>query len=76
MLGGEGLLGVTGLGDDGTGALAELTLGDVELSGRVVGGRAVDSVEVTIVGPVLNLDVGGGRGGLVLMAERREGQLS
>lgn len=51
-------VGVTLLSDDGTGALAELTLRDVDLGGRVVGGRAVDCVEVTIVGPVLDLYVG------------------
>lgn len=66
-------VGVTLLSDDGTGALAILTLRDVDLGGRVVGGRAVDCVEVTVVGSVLNLDVGvGGRGrwGLVAVARR------
>ena len=74
-LGGEGLLGVTC--DDGTGAFAELTFGDVELRGCVVGGRAVDCIEVAIVGSVLNLDVGvGGGRRLGLVAEgRKEGQL-
>jgi hypothetical protein len=68
-------VGVTGLGDNGTSALAELTFGDVDLGGRVVGGRAVDSVEVTVVGSVLNLDVGVVRGwGLV--AEGRKGKVS
>jgi hypothetical protein len=68
-------VGVTLLGDDGTGALAELTLRDVDLGGRVVCGRAVDCIEVAIVGSVLNLDVcvGGGRGwGLVAVARGLE----
>jgi hypothetical protein len=75
VLGGDSLPGVTGgllvvgvgaevgvtlLSDDGTSALAELTLRDVDLGGRVVGGRAVDCIEVAIVGPVLDLDVGVG----------------
>jgi hypothetical protein len=51
------LLRVAGTGDDGTGVLAELTFGDVDLRRLVVGGRAVDSVEVTIVCPVLYLDL-------------------
>lgn len=92
VLGSDGLPGVTGgllvvgvgaevgvtlLSDDGTSALAELTLRDVDLGGRVVGGRAVDSVEVAIVGSVLNLYVGVGRGrGWGLVAEEEmEGQL-
>jgi hypothetical protein len=37
--------------------LAELTLGDVDLRRLVVGGRAVDSVEVLIGSAVLNLDL-------------------
>lgn len=62
VLGSEGLLGVSCLGDDGTSAFAELTFSNVDLGRGVVGGRAVDCVEVPIVGPVLNLDVcGGGR---------------
>jgi hypothetical protein len=70
--GSEGLLRVTGVGDDGTSAFTELTFGNVNLSGRVVGGWAVEGIEVSIVGPVLNLDVGGGGGGrLVLMAVTR-----
>jgi hypothetical protein len=60
-LGGEGLLGVTC--DDGTGAFTELTFGDVELGRCVVGGRAVDCIEVAIEGPFLNLGVGVGVGG-------------
>ena len=40
--------------------MAELTLGNVDLGGRVVGGRAVDSVEVSVVGAVLDVDVGVG----------------
>lgn len=70
-------VGVTLLSDDGTGALAILTLSDVDLGGRVVGGRAVDCIEVTVVGSVLNLDVGVGvRGGWGLVAEEgKEGQL-
>jgi hypothetical protein len=73
VLGSERLLGVTSLGDDGTGAFTKLTLTDVDLCGRVIGGRAVDGVEVSIVGPVLNLDVGGGR--LVLIAVARNFEL-
>jgi hypothetical protein len=46
------------LSDDGTGAFAELTLRDVDLGRRVVGGRAVDCIEVTVVGTVLDLYVG------------------
>lgn len=55
-------VGVTLLSDDGTGALTELTFSNVDLRGCVVGGRAVDSVEVTVVGSVLNLDVSVGGG--------------
>jgi hypothetical protein len=62
IVGVGGEVGVTLLSDDGTGALAELTLSDVDLGGRVVGGRAVDCIEVAIVGSVLDLDVGVGRG--------------
>lgn len=42
VFGGEGLFGVTSTGDDGTSTFAKLTLGNVDLSGCVVGGRAVD----------------------------------
>lgn len=62
MLGGEGLAGDTRILDDGTGAFSELALGNVNLGGRVVGGRAVDSVEMTVVGLVLDVDVGVGVG--------------
>jgi hypothetical protein len=55
-------VGVTLLSDDGTSALAELTLGDVDLGGRVVGGWAVDCVEVTVVGVGLDVEVGGSGG--------------
>jgi hypothetical protein len=55
-------VGVTLVGDDGTSALTELAFGNVDLRGCVVGGRAVDSVEVTVVGSVLNLDVSVGGG--------------
>jgi hypothetical protein len=55
-LGGVGLLGVTSTGDDRSGTFAELTFSNVELRLSVGGGRAVNSVEVSIVGPVLNLD--------------------
>lgn len=55
-LGGVGLLGIASTGDDGTGTFTELTLGDVELRLSVGGGRAVNSVEVSVVGWVLNLD--------------------
>jgi hypothetical protein len=54
-------VGVTSLSNstsyDGTGAFAELTFGDVNLGGGVVGGWAVDSVEVSVVRPVLDVDV-------------------
>jgi hypothetical protein len=66
-LGSEGLLGVPCRGDDGTSAFTELTLRNVNLCGCVVGGRAVNGIEVSIVGPVLNLDVGGGGGRLMLV---------
>lgn len=52
-----------------------MTLGNVNLSGGVVGGRAVDSVEVTVVGVVLDVDVGVGVRRLGLEAGRKEGQL-
>lgn len=55
-LGGVGLLRIASTGDDGTGTFTELTLGDVELRLSVGGGRAVNSVEVSVVGWVLNLD--------------------
>lgn len=73
VLGSEGLLRVTSFSDDRTSALAELTLSHVNLGRGVVGGRAVDSVEVSIVGSVLNLDVGVGR--LRLVAVVRNGEL-
>jgi hypothetical protein len=71
VLGSEALLSVAGgllvvglgalvLGvaaDKGTGTFAVLTLGDVDLGGSVVGGRAVDSLELSIVGLVLDVDV-------------------
>jgi hypothetical protein len=70
-------VGVTLLSDDGTSALAKLAFRDVNLRRRVVGGRAVDCIEVTIVGPVLNLDVGvGGRRGWGLVAVARSLGLS
>jgi hypothetical protein len=53
VVGGSAEVGVTLLSDDGTGAFAKLTFGDVELGRRVVSGRAVDCVEVTVVGTVL-----------------------
>jgi hypothetical protein len=87
VLGGEGLLAVTGgllvtgLGaevllsnetrGDGTGVFAVLTLRDVNLGGGVFGSGAVDSVEVPVVGPVLDVDVCvdvGATGGLVVFA--------
>jgi hypothetical protein len=70
-----GEVGVTLLSDDGTGAFAELTFGNVDLGRRVVGGRAVGSVEVAVVGTVLNLSVDGGRGGGLVAEEEMEGQL-
>jgi hypothetical protein len=60
VLGSEGLAGDTRFLDNGAGALTELTFGNVNLSGCVVGGRAVNSVEVTVVGAVLDVDVGVG----------------
>lgn len=62
MLGSEGLASVTctRVLNNGAGTLTELTLGNVDLSGRVVGGRTVDSVEVAVVGGVLDVDVGVG----------------
>jgi hypothetical protein len=77
VLGSEGLASVTctRVLDDGAGTLTELTLGNVDLSGRVVGGRTVDSVEVAVVGGVLDVDVGVGVRRLGLEAGRKEGQL-
>lgn len=78
VLGSEGLAGVTRarVVDDGAGTLTVLTLGNVNLGGRVVGGRAVDSVEVPVVGAVLDVDVGVGVRRLGREAVgRREGQL-
>ena len=57
VLGDEGLLGITSTGDDGTSAFAKLMFSNVDLRGCVVGGRAVDCIEVSIVGSVLNLDL-------------------
>lgn len=71
MLGSEGLLGVACTSDDGTGTFAELTLSDVDLRRCVVGGRAVDSVEVSVVSPILNLEGGLGRGRLVAEGGRK-----
>jgi len=62
VLGGVSLLRVACTGDDGTGTFANLTFSNVDLGWSVVGGRAVDCIEVSIVGCVLNLDVGVGRG--------------
>ena len=60
MLGSEGLVGNTRVFDDGAGALTELALRNVNLGGSVVGGRAVNSIEVSVVGTVLDVDVGVG----------------
>lgn len=57
VLGDEGLFGITSTGDDRTSAFAKLTFSNVDLRGYVVGGRAVDCIEVSIVGSVLNLDL-------------------
>lgn len=75
--GGVGLLRIASTGDDGTGTFAKLTFSDVELRWSVVGGRAVDCVEVSVVSPVLNLYLRRRRGRrLGLIAEgRKEGQL-
>jgi hypothetical protein len=62
VLGGEGIFCVTRLfSDNGTGAFTNLALSYVNLRRGVVCGRAVDSVEVAVVGGVLDLDVGVGR---------------
>ena len=54
-------VGVTSLSSstsyDGTGAFTELTFRDVNLGGSVIGSRTVDSVKVSVVGPVLDVDV-------------------
>jgi len=54
-------VGVTFLGRvtsyDGTGTFTVLTLGDVNLSGGVLGGGAVDRSEFPVVGLVLDVDV-------------------
>jgi hypothetical protein len=70
LLGEEGGLLVVGLGAevrvtlfssvtacDGTGMFAVLMLRDVDLGRSVVRGRAADSVEVFVVGPVLDVDM-------------------
>jgi len=44
--------------DDGTGTLTVLTFGNVDLGRGVVGSRAVDSVELSVVGPVLDVELG------------------
>lgn len=55
-LGGVCLLGVASTGDDGSGTFTELTFSNVELGLSDGGGRAVNSVEVSVVGCVLDLD--------------------
>jgi hypothetical protein len=80
VLGSEGLACVTGVLDDGAGAFTELALGNVNLRRGVVGGRAVDSVEVSVVGAVVDVEVGVGVGvGVRRLGReadgRREGQL-
>jgi len=57
VLGDEGLFRITSTGDDRTGTFAKLMFSNVDLRGCVVGGRAVDCIEVSIVGSVLNLDL-------------------
>jgi hypothetical protein len=87
VLGSDGLLGIAGgalvvwvggvglVDDDGTGPFAELTFSNVDLGRCVVGGRAVDCIEVTVVDFVFNLDVCVGvRGGWGLVA--KEGRRS
>jgi hypothetical protein len=54
-------VGVTLLSDDGTSTFTELAFGNVNLRRCVVGSRAVDCIEVTIVDSVLYLYVGVGR---------------
>jgi len=44
--------------DDGTGTLTILSLSNVDLGRGVVGSRAVDSVELSVVGPVLDVELG------------------
>ena len=78
VLGSEGLAGNTRIFDDRAGALTELALGNVNLGGCVVGSRAVDSIEVSVVGTILDVDVGVGVDVRRLgreADERREGQL-
>jgi hypothetical protein len=92
VLGGVGLLGVAGgllvVGAgtevetsstyDGMSALAELTLRDVDLGRSVVGGRTVDSIEVPVVGLVLDVDLSvdvGVVGLLVAVDGKGKGQL-
>jgi hypothetical protein len=55
-LGGEVVAFVCVTTDDGTGTLAELTFGDVNLGGSVVGLGTLDCVEVAVVGPWLRFD--------------------
>lgn len=59
---------------DGTSTFTILTLGDVNLSGGVVGGRSVDSVEVSVVGPVLDFDLASNVAlvGFLVAVEERE----
>lgn len=59
---------------DGTGVFAVLTLRDVNLGGSVVGGRALDSVEVPVVGLALDFDVAPDVGavGLLVAVMRKE----
>ena len=59
--------------DDGTGTLAELTLGDVNLGGSVVGlRRSLDGVEVAVVGSLRCFEVATDDGTLGLVAVVRK----
>jgi hypothetical protein len=63
---------------DGAGTFAELTLGDVNLGGLVLGVGAVNSLELSVVGPVLDVDMASYVavvGLLIAVDGRREGQL-
>lgn len=68
------LVGVTT--DDGTGTLAELTLGNVNLSSTEVWLGTLDCVEVAVVGGVLGLDVAPDDGTLGWVAVVRKEKVS
>lgn len=49
--------GTLGVITNGIGTLTILSLGEVDLGGSVVGGRPVDSIELSVVGLVFNVDL-------------------